>query len=135
MQDKYKALQGCIFTNQGEFLRFRQIIVNSVLATDIFDKELKALRNLRWDKAFYPDKFSCVNSDIGLSAGGSSAGFVPENSTTGSQAGGEGSSSHGSNGPTNRATALSTSTNRKATIVIEHIIQASDVAHTMQHWK
>ena len=25
-------------------------------------------------------------------------------------------------------------TNRKATIVIEHIIQASDVAHTMQHW-
>jgi len=24
--------------------------------------------------------------------------------------------------------------NRKATIVIEHIMQASDVAHTMQHW-
>ena len=24
--------------------------------------------------------------------------------------------------------------NTKATIVIEHIIQASDVAHTMQHW-
>lgn len=23
---------------------------------------------------------------------------------------------------------------RKATIVIEHIIQASDIAHTMQHW-
>ncbi len=27
-----------------------------------------------------------------------------------------------------------TSVNRKATIVIEHLIQASDVAHTMQHW-
>lgn len=26
------------------------------------------------------------------------------------------------------------STNRKATIVIEHMIQASDVSHTMQHW-
>ena len=26
-------------------------------------------------------------------------------------------------------------TNRKATIVIEHIIQASDIAHTMQHWR
>ena len=25
-------------------------------------------------------------------------------------------------------------TNRKATIVIEHLIQASDVSHTMQHW-
>lgn len=24
--------------------------------------------------------------------------------------------------------------NRKATIVMEHLIQASDVAHTMQHW-
>lgn len=24
--------------------------------------------------------------------------------------------------------------NRKATVVIEHLIQASDVAHTMQHW-
>ena len=26
------------------------------------------------------------------------------------------------------------STDRKATIVIEHLIQASDVSHTMQHW-
>jgi hypothetical protein len=25
-------------------------------------------------------------------------------------------------------------TDRKATIVLEHIIQASDVSHTMQHW-
>ena len=29
---------------------------------------------------------------------------------------------------------VSEDVNRKATIVIEHIIQASDVAHTMQHW-
>ena len=27
-----------------------------------------------------------------------------------------------------------TSINRKATIVLEHLIQASDVSHTMQHW-
>lgn len=27
-----------------------------------------------------------------------------------------------------------TCVNRKATIVIEHLIQASDVSHTMQHW-
>jgi hypothetical protein len=26
-------------------------------------------------------------------------------------------------------------TNRKATIVIEHLLQASDVSHTMQHWR
>ena len=30
--------------------------------------------------------------------------------------------------------AAKTSRDRKATIVIEHLIQASDVAHTMQHW-
>lgn len=27
-----------------------------------------------------------------------------------------------------------TGVNRKATIVLEHLIQASDVSHTMQHW-
>jgi hypothetical protein len=30
--------------------------------------------------------------------------------------------------------ALQEDVNRKATIVIEHLIQASDIAHTMQHW-
>lgn len=30
--------------------------------------------------------------------------------------------------------AIRDSVNRKATIVIEHLIQASDVSHTMQHW-
>lgn len=53
---------------------------------DIVDKELKALRNGRWLKAF------------------DSQSLDPDN------------------------------VHRKATIVIEHLIQASDVAHTMQHW-
>jgi hypothetical protein len=69
--------------------RFRQLIVNSVMATDIMDKDLKNLRNRRWEKAFSEDSPS-------------------ENSAT--------------------------AVHRKATIVIEHLIQASDVAHTMQHW-
>lgn len=51
------------------------------------DKELKTLRNLRWDRAFANKGMDDANM-----------------------------------------------TNRKATIVIEHLIQASDVAHTMQHW-
>ena len=25
--------------------------------------------------------------------------------------------------------------NRKATIILEHLMQASDIAHTMQHWE
>jgi hypothetical protein len=70
--------------------------VNVVLATDIVDKELKELRNARWDKAFHQKadspstEFSAIYNDD--------------------------------------------ATNRKATIVLEHIIQASDIAHTMQHW-
>jgi hypothetical protein len=68
-------------------------MVNTVMATDIFDKELQTLRKNRWDKAF-------------------------QRSHT---------QSHASTNPEDDV-------NRKATIVIEHLIQASDVAHTMQHW-
>ena len=57
------------------------------------DKDLKALRNARWEKAFKTD--DCSNR-------------VDENQRD--------------------------EVNRKATIVIEHIIQASDISHTMQHW-
>jgi class 3 adenylate cyclase len=110
MEPKYADLHACIFSNQGELLRFRQIIVNSVLATDIFDKELKALRNLRWDKAFHPERFPPMEVE-------SSSLSDPTSSGTDES---DGSKWH--------------DTNRKATIVIEHIIQASDVAHTMQHW-
>ena len=60
------------------------------MATDVMDKDLKQLRNQRWDKAF------SEGSRLGES--------------------------------------VTVNTNRKATIVIEHLIQASDVAHTMQHW-
>jgi hypothetical protein len=67
-------------------------MVNTVLATDIFDKELQALRKNRWDTAFHRNIDEQTDS-------------TPEDDV-----------------------------NRKATIVIEHLIQASDVAHTMQHW-
>jgi hypothetical protein len=83
MESDYEDLQKCIFSNETEFRRFRNLIVNSVIATDIFDNDLKNLRNRRWDLAFHENM-----EDINL----------------------------------------------KATIVIEHIIQAADVSHTMQHW-
>jgi hypothetical protein len=63
-------------------MRFRQLIVNTVLATDIFDKDLNGLRRSRWEEAFADSKD-----------------FDPD---------------------------------MRATIVLEHIIQASDVSHTMQ---
>ena len=55
MEPAYKDLQKCIYTNEEEQKRFRQMVVNIVLATDIFDKDMTAIRNRRWDKAFHRD--------------------------------------------------------------------------------
>lgn len=84
MLPDFTQLRQAIFTDESDLERFRQTIVNIVLATDIFDKELNDLRKGRWTKAFESD--AQVDSNL------------------------------------------------RATIVIEHIIQASDVSHTMQHW-
>jgi class 3 adenylate cyclase len=91
MHEDYADLRAAIYDDKGEKGRFRQLVVNSVMATDIMDKDLKNSRNDRWSKAF---------TDTETPEEDSSADVV----------------------------------NRKATIVIEHLIQASDVAHTMQHW-
>ena len=88
LSPKYDKLREAIFGSISELCRFRQLLVNSVIATDIFDKEQGTLRKNRWNKAF--DK-TTPNDGSGAVV------------------------------------------NRKATIVIEHMIQASDVAHTMQH--
>ncbi len=134
MQSKYSDLQKCIFATKEEYARFRQLVVNTVLATDIFDPELKALRNMRWDRAFHSDE---LNRDFdGSSIDDPSSGCdaeddnanqdITESATTATSSKKSDSSS--------KKQKQQTSTNRKATIVIEHIIQASDVAHTMQHW-
>jgi 3'5'-cyclic nucleotide phosphodiesterase len=91
MDSAYDDLRHTIYSNEAELKRFRQLVVNSVMATDIVDKELKTLRNARWTKAFSEDALKADEAD-------------------------------------------DLRVNRKATIVIEHLIQASDVAHTMQHW-
>lgn len=91
MEEEYSDLVLVICPTQYELQRFRQLIVNCVMATDIMDKDLIRLRNERWDKAF-----DVTNE--------------------------------------NQMVPLRDTVNRKATIVLEHLIQASDVAHTMQHW-
>jgi CheY-like chemotaxis protein len=83
MSEEFQELRGILFATRADLLRFRQVVVNIVLATDIFDRELNDLRKNRWDRAF-----------------------------------GDNEVDH----------------NLRATIVIEHIMQASDVSHTMQHW-
>lgn len=87
---------GC--ANPISLALFLQILVNLVLATDIMDKELGALRKQRWGKAF------------------------------------SGQEKHKSDGRPRDAEDAAEDVNRKATIVLEHLIQASDVSHTMQHW-
>jgi hypothetical protein len=88
--DDYKELRKTIAATPEEMSRFRQLVINVVMATDICDKQLKELRNNRWNCAFSKDA------------------PVDESEEQ--------------------------ARNRKATIVIEHLIQASDIAHTMQHW-
>jgi len=84
MEDRFDHLRQVIFASEPELLFFRELVVNVVLATDIFDKDLNALRKSRWEEAF-------ASVDL----------FDPD---------------------------------LRATIVLEHIMQASDVSHTMQHW-
>ena len=52
MEPRFKDLRATIYTTREERERFRQLVVNSVMATDVMDKELNAMRRTRWDKAF-----------------------------------------------------------------------------------
>jgi class 3 adenylate cyclase len=91
MEPQYADLQKAIYQTEDELKRFRQLVVNVVMATDIFDKDMTAIRNRRWNKAFHrDDKMTPLTQEE--------------------------------------------DGNLKATIVLEHLIQASDVSHTMQHW-
>lgn len=101
--NKYKNFRRCLLSTKTEVNRFRALVVNSVMATDIVDKDLKELRNGRWEKAFHNN--------------------TKEDNNTTTQTSGD-----------NDKIESRDAVNRKATIVIEHIIQASDVCHTMQHW-
>jgi class 3 adenylate cyclase len=54
MEPSYRDLRSCIYQTSEERIRFRHLVVNGVMATDIVDKELGGLRKQRWQKAFHP---------------------------------------------------------------------------------
>jgi 3'5'-cyclic nucleotide phosphodiesterase len=56
MQDQYAELRNAICATQEEVGRFRHLVVNAVMATDIMDKDLKKLRDDRWKCAFSNDQ-------------------------------------------------------------------------------
>ena len=93
MDPRFERLRKCIYQTNVERKRFRQLVINSVMATDIADRQVNQERQNKWDKAFRR--------------------AVAEDATP---------------------LQVQDDMNRKATAVIEHIIQVSDVAHTMQHW-
>ena len=88
MDSHFREMREYIFETTEDLSRFRQVVVNTVLATDIFDPELNDLRKKRWLKAFAEQPNNSNGAEIN---------------------------------------------DARATVVIEHIMQASDVCHTMQH--
>jgi hypothetical protein len=117
-QSEYTELLCTICSTQMEYKRFRQLVVNIVLATDIMDPELKQIRNVRWMKVFAdPEESLLVTlTTTDIESQTSSCNVSPEEQTS------------------KLKETCADQVNRKATIVIEHMIQASDVSHTMQHW-
>ena len=113
MGEKYKELRESICADQVELSRFRELVINGLMATDLLDKDLKKLRNLRWEMAFSEKP----RKSLGFFGDGRSASLAVSALAT---------------APPNESLVELHSFNRKATIVIEHLIQASDVAHTMQ---
>ncbi|KAL7571613.1 hypothetical protein ACA910_011153 [Epithemia clementina (nom. ined.)] len=49
--DRFQNLRSVIYVLEAELMRFRQLVVSPVTATDIMDKEIKASQNARWGKS------------------------------------------------------------------------------------
>lgn len=95
MKPEYNDLVNCLCPVASEKERLRKLVINAVIATDIFDEDLKESRNLRWEQVFGESVKSVVTN--------------PEEDSKNVDA-------------------------LRVMIVLEYLIQASDVAHTMQHW-
>lgn len=54
MSPYFENLRRCIYADEEEKKRFRQVMVNSILATDREDPEAHASRQDRWDLSFGP---------------------------------------------------------------------------------
>ena len=97
LEPAYGDLLRCICEDEVERRLFRQILVNSVIATDLFDKDMQDSRETRWNRAFVGASHSEANN-----------------------------ATHASD--------RRDMTNLKITLVTEYMMQAADLAHTMQHW-
>jgi 3'5'-cyclic nucleotide phosphodiesterase len=95
MRPEYGDLRNCLFNHgEAEMLRFRQLLDHAVIATDVFDMNLKEARENRWRKEF----------------GESFDALVPCSDSK-------------------------SDASRHAAIILDHLIQASDISHTIQHFQ
>jgi hypothetical protein len=93
MDERFERLRSHIYKTNIERKRFRQVLTNAIMATDIADRDVNKFRSRKWDKAFKD---------------------IDERGTSKIMTHDE--------------------INRKATVVIENLMQVADVSHTMQHW-
>lgn len=93
LEDRFKQLRAAIVRSEEEAIRFRQLVINAVIATDLFDGGLNNDRKAGWEKAAFETE----------------------------------ESEHFEESPEQVL-------DRQATAVFEHLIQAADISHTMQHW-
>ena len=91
--DTFSDLRASIFPNEYERERFRKMVINIVIATDIFDPNLRDFRERKWVRAFSSDNLQSLVED--------------------EEKGSEGRK-------------------RRATVVLDLVMQAADISHTMQ---
>lgn len=99
LRPEFSNLRRCVFEEDDDESRFRQLLINVVIATDIADRERRAGEQVRWNTAFrglttWEQEWQNKSDDK-----------LPEIDTS-----------------------------LQATVVLEQVVLASDVAHTMQHW-
>lgn len=99
MEDRFQGLRSLIFADEIEMQRFKELLVDMVLATDISGVDRSAMRKLRWQRAFQ-QRHSLLEI-IGECGG-------PD--------------------------AARSQRSLRSAVILEQIMQAADVAHTMQHW-
>jgi len=51
-EDRFEDLRNVIYRNESEATRFRHLVIQAVMATDLFDKDNATFREGRWNKAF-----------------------------------------------------------------------------------
>jgi hypothetical protein len=101
MDDAYANLRSAIYQSEEEKSIFRQVLVNCIISTDLFDTDLKKRFDSRWKRAF-PEPRGSMRQSTRQSL---------------------------------RQKTKPEILNLQATLIMETMVQASDIAHTMQHWQ